>query len=188
MNSVASTSVAGLLATTNNGFEIKNLINQGTTQVLSGSAAQYSSLLLENQKSLFETYKMKETLAAQMADAKYEALKNKETLAAQMAECCCETKIEALKNTERLSSQLAISSSESKYEALKNSQLISAQLAECCCEIKEKVGNVYSKLDDTVRILDGNRVRDALTAATNEINLLKAFDYSRRRDSSPNRR
>lgn len=187
MNSITSNGVAGLLATTNNSFEIKSLINQGNSALLSSSAAQYSSVLLENQKSLFETYKMKEVLAAQMADAKYEALKNKEALAAQMAECCCETKMEALKNTERLSAQLAASSCEAKYEALKNTQMISTQLSECCCEIKEKIGCVYNKLDDTVRILDGNRVRDALTNANNEINLLKAIDYSRRRDRSPGR-
>jgi hypothetical protein len=89
--------------------------------------------------------------------------------------------LEALKNTERLAAQLAASSCETKYEALKNTQSLQSQLAECCCEIKEKVGHVYNKLDDTVRVLDGNRVRDALAVATNEINLLKAVDYASRR-------
>lgn len=166
MTSIAANGVSGLLATTTSGFEIKTLINQGNAAILSSSASQYSSLLLENQKGLFETYKMKETLTAQMAESKYEALKN----------------------TERLSAQIAASSCEAKYEALKNTQMLSTQMTECCCELKEKVGHVYTKLDDTVRVLDGNRVRDALNVATNEINLLKAIDYSRRRDRSPERR
>jgi len=186
LHSVAAANVAGLLATNNNGHEIKGLINQHSAGILSAGSAQYSSLLLENQKTLLESYKMKEVLAAQLAESKYEALKNKESLAAQIAECCCETKMEALKNTERLAAQLAASSCETKYEALKNTQALQSQLAECCCEIKEKVGHVYNKLDDTVRVLDGNRVRDALAVATNEINLLKAVDYARRR--SPERR
>lgn len=187
LNSVSAASIAGLLATNNNGHEVKSLLNQASAGILSSSAAQYSSLLLENQKTLLESYKMKEVLAAQMAESKYEALKNKETLAAQLAECCCETKMEALKNTERLAAQMAASSADTKYEALKNTQSLQSQLAECCCELKEKVGHVYNKLDDTVRVLDGNRVRDALSAATNEINLLKAVDYASRR-RSPERR
>lgn len=187
LTSVAAANVAGLLATNNNGHEVKGLINHASAGILSAGSAQYSSLLLENQKTLLESYKMKEVLAAQMAESKYEALKNKETLAAQIAECCCETKMEALKNTERLSAQMAASSADTKYEALKNTQSLQSQMAECCCEIKEKVGHVYNKLDDTVRVLDGNRVRDALAVATNEINLLKAVDYASRR-RSPERR
>ena len=186
LHSVSAANIAGLLATNNNGHEIKGLVNQASAGILSSSAAQYSSLLLENQKTLLESFKMKEVLAAQMAESKYEALKNKETLAAQLAECCCETKMEALKNTERLSAQMAASSADNKYEALKNTQSLQSQLAECCCELKEKVGHVYNKLDDTVRVLDGNRVRDALSVATNEINLLKAVEFARRR--SPERR
>ena len=188
LTQIAATGVAGALATNSSGYETRTLINQSNAGILSSSAAQYASLLLEGQKSLLEQYKMKETLATQMSDAKYEALKNKESLAAQMAECCCETKMEVLKNAERLSTQILVSSNEAKYEALKNTQLMSSQLAECCCEIKEKVGHVSNKLDDTVRILDGNRVRDALSVANNEINLLKVMDYSRRRDRSPDRR
>ena len=114
LHSVAAANVAGLLATNNNGHEIKGLVNHSSAGILSAGAAQYSSLLLENQKTLLESYKMKEVLAAQLAESKYEALKNKETLAAQIAECCCETKMEALKNTERISAQLAASSCETK--------------------------------------------------------------------------
>jgi hypothetical protein len=50
LDSVSTASIAGLLATTNNGFEVKSLINHASTGILSAGAAQYSSLLLENQR------------------------------------------------------------------------------------------------------------------------------------------
>jgi hypothetical protein len=84
-----------------------------------------------------------------------------------------ESKYEALKNKEALSAQLAAATCESKYEALKNTQLLSTQLAECCCELKVKVSDVSTKMDDTLRTIDSQRIRDALNTANNEINLLK---------------
>lgn len=123
----------------------------GVSEKLSSQAAgQYSSILLEQQKA-------KECLAYQMSDAKYEALKNKEALSAQLAASSCD----------------------SKFEAMKNSQMLSSQLAECCCEIKTKVGDVSGKVDDTLRTLDNQRVRDALTVANSEISLYKALDHDR---------
>jgi hypothetical protein len=96
-------------------------------------------------------------MSNQMADSKYEALKNKEMLAAQIAAAACE----------------------SKYEALKNTQTLSSQMAECCCEIKSKIGDVSNKMDDTVRTLDSNRLRDSLNTANNEVNLLKILEHTR---------
>jgi hypothetical protein len=96
--------------------------------------------------------------------------------------------------------QLAASTAEGKYEALKNTQMLSAQLAECCCEIKMKVSDVGTKVDDTVKTLDSNRVRDSLNVANNEINMFRMyerFDHhddrrrrrrSRSRSRSPDRR
>jgi hypothetical protein len=125
-------------------------------ECLSAQAANYyASTLLEQQKiasaQLLEQHKIKECLTLQNADAKYEALKN----------------------TERLSAQLYASSCENKYEALKNTQALSTQMAECCCELKMKVGDVSVKMEDTLRSLDNQRVRDALNAANSEINMLK---------------
>jgi hypothetical protein len=106
---------------------------------------------------LLEQQKVKEHMSLQMADSKYEALKNKEMLSAQ----------------------LAAASSDSKYEALKNTQTLSSQMAECCCEIKSKIGDVSNKMDDTVRTLDSNRLRDSLNTANNEVNLLKILEHTR---------
>lgn len=143
------------------GYETRTLINSTNNDMLRGlchtkgelsqqASSHYASLLLEGQK-------VKECLSVQMAESKYEALKNKE----------------------QLSAQLAASSCEAKYEALKNTQMLSTQLAECCCELKEKVCGVSSKIDDTVRTLDSQRVRDALGVANNELNLLKVMDAAR---------
>lgn len=173
-------------------YETRNLVNTGNnslsnTIVRSGSeltaaaSAHYASLLLEQQRA-------KDALALQLAEAKYEALKNKECLSAQVAASSCDAKFEALKNTQMLEKcccevkeKIAATASETKYEALKNTQTLSAQLAECCCEVKGKIGDVSHKLDDTVRTLDNQRVRDALNTANNEVNLLRVLDGTRYR-------
>jgi hypothetical protein len=120
-------------------------------QLASQGSQQFAALLLEQQK-------VKEHLAVQLADAKYEALRNKEGLSAQMAAASCE----------------------SKYEALKNTQSIQSQLAECCCEIKTRIDGVGCKVEDTLRVIDTQRLRDALNTANGEVNLLKLAEHSRR--------
>jgi hypothetical protein len=80
---------------------------------------------------------------------------------------------------------MAVSTSESKYEALKNTQELQKQLAECCCEIKIKVDGVGNKVDDTLRTLDSQRLRDALNTANNEVNLLKLAEHTRPRFADP---
>ena len=145
----------------------------------SQGSQQYSSMILEQQKSkellssqssqqfaglLLEQQKVKEHLALQLSESKYEALKNKESLSAQMA----------------------MSSCDNKYEALKNTQAIQSQLADCCCEIKTRIDGVGSKVDDTLRTLDTQRLRDALNTANGEVNLLKLAEFSRPRfDHNP---
>ena len=144
-------SVDALSAQTSNQYASTILEQQKSLERITGqSSQQYASLLLEQQK-------VKEHMSLQMADSKYEALKNKEALSAQ----------------------LAAASSESKYEALKNTQTLSSQMAECCCEIKSKIGDVSNKMDDTVRTLDSNRLRDSLNTANNEVNLLKILEHTR---------
>jgi len=56
---------------------------------------------------------------------------------------------------------------------------LSSQMAECCCDIKTKIGDVSNKMDDTVRTLDTNRLRDSLNTANNEVNLLKILEHTR---------
>jgi hypothetical protein len=163
--------------TTQAGYETRTLMNdranaavleshRGFDRLHGQASAQYASLLLEQHKS-------SDHISRELAEAKYEALKNKE----------------------HLSMQLAASSAESKYEALKNTQMLSSQLAECCCEIKMKVSDVSTKVDDTVRTLDSNRVRDSLNVANNEINMFRLYDRfddrrgrRRSRSRSPDRR
>jgi hypothetical protein len=190
-------------AVNTNGYETRTLVNQRATESVIESSrtrealamqgsTQYASLLIEQQKNMeslarqasnnfstgmLETQKVAERLgsqsSAQYASMLLEQQKVKEHMSVQMAEA----KYEALKNKEVLAAQIAASTAEGKYEALKNTQTLSAQLAECCCEIKSKVCDVSAKVDDTVRTLDTNRVRDALGVANNEINLLKVLEH-----------
>ena len=164
--------------TTQAGYETRTLMNdranaaileqhRGFDRLYGQSSVQYASLLLEQHKS-------SDHISRELAEAKYEALKNKE----------------------HLSMQLAASSAEGKYEALKNTQMLSAQMAECCCEIKMKVSDVGTKVDDTVKTLDSNRVRDSLNVANNEINMYRMYERfddrgrgrRRSRSRSPDRR
>lgn len=169
-DSVERHGAANMSATTTSGYEsrlaiantnatILNAICVSTDKLSSQSAAQNAIMLLEQQK-------VKECFSLQLADAKYEGLKNKETLSAQIAAAACEN----------------------KYEALKNTQMLASQLAECCCEMKTGMKDVAVKMDDTLRMIDTNRIRDALNTANNEINLLKLSAYTcRGRSRSPSR-
>lgn len=159
LTAVERNGTAGVTATTAASYETRTLVNsthnalqsvlaQVKENLSSQSSAQYASMLLEQQK-------VKECLAKDLAESKYEALKNKESL----------------------SSQMAIASCEAKYEALKNTQMLSSQLAECCCEIKGSIKDSSAKLDDTIRTIDSQRIRDKLSVAQNDINLLKVTHH-----------
>ena len=167
--------------TTQAGFETRTLINdrhnsimmeqnRGFDRLHGQNSAQFAALLLEQHKS-------SDAISRELAEAKYEALKNKEGLSAQ----------------------LFASSADSKYEALKNTQMLSAQMAECCCDVKGKVSDVSGKMDDTLRTLDTNRLRDSLNVANTEVNMYRMYDRfddhrghgrrrSRSRSRSPERR
>ena len=170
--------------TTQAGFETRTLINDRHNSILidqnrgfdrsyGQSSTQFAALLLEQHKS-------SDAISKELSEAKYEALKNKEGLSAQ----------------------LFASSAESKYEALKNTQMLSAQMAECCCDVKEKICGVSGKMDDTLRTLDSNRLRDSLNVANNEVNMFRMYERfddrrggyhhhhhdERRRSRSPDRR
>jgi hypothetical protein len=193
-----SSSTAGIqsaISSSNSGIQ-SSICNLG-----SQSSQQYSSLLIEQLKSkehlaaqtsqqyssiILEQQKSKELLSSQssqqFAGILLEQQKSKEHIALQLSE----SKYEALKNKESLSAQMAMSSCDNKYEALKNTQAIQSQLAECCCEIKTRIDGVGSKVDDTLRTLDTQRLRDALNTANGEVNLLKVAEFSRARfDHNP---
>ncbi len=123
------------------------------------NAQYYASNLLEGQKST--------ALLAKQQDNQFSAMISKQDnhFAALL--------LEQQKVKECLSLQLQ----EAKYEALKNKQELSKELAECCCEIKMKVDNRSQDVINTVDTLDRNRLRDDLTVANNENNLLRALEY-----------
>ena len=142
---------------------------------------QYSSLLTEVQKgsaaaalqnaqyyasNLLESQKISHNLDNK-ADGHFAAMISKQDnhFAALL--------LEQQKVKECLTLQLQ----EAKYEALKNKQDLSKELAECCCEIKMKVDNRSQDVINTVDTLDRNRLRDDLTVANNENQLLRALEY-----------
>ena len=123
------------------------------------ASTYYASNLLENQKST--------ALLAKQQDNQFAAMisKSDNHFAALL--------LEQQKVKECLTLQLQ----DAKYEALKNKQDLSKELAECCCEIKMKVDNRAQDVINTVDTLDRNRLRDDLTVANNENNLLRALEY-----------
>ena len=122
---------------------------------------QYSSLLLEQQK-------MGQFLASksdnQFAMTQMEILKSKSELAAQSAQQFSIAQLEQQKLGALVSAQMA----EAKYDALKNTQELGKQIMECCCTLKEKN-------DDIER----DRLRDGLSAANNDNNMLKVLEQAR---------
>jgi hypothetical protein len=159
--SIEKNGYANQLLQNANSYEVRTLLNdrsnsfiqelgKSTERQMTQGLLNYSSLLLEQQKS-------REANARDLADAKYEALRNKEALSGQIAMGFCET----------------------KFEALKNTQAITSQLEECCCNLKSRISEVSTRIDDTVRTLDANRLRDSLNTANNEINLLKIAEHTR---------
>ena len=123
------------------------------------ASTYYASNLLENQKST--------ALLAKQQDNQFAAMisKSDNHFAALL--------LEQQKVKECLTLQLQ----DAKYEALKNKQELSKELAECCCEIKMKVDHRAQDVINTVDTLDRNRLRDDLTVANNENNLLRALEY-----------
>jgi hypothetical protein len=121
---------------------------------------QFATNLLENQKS-------KEYLSSK-GDAHYasmllEGQKNKSDLANQAATHFSINQLEQQKLKECLTLQLA----DAKYEALKSQQFLADKMCECCCEVKQKID-----------LVDRDRLRDNLTVASNDNNLLKVVELA----------
>lgn len=135
-------------------------IVRGHAELQKSTADHYSSLMLEQQK-------LGQFLASksdnQFAMTQLEIAKCKSDLAAQSAQQFSISQLEQQKLGAVISAQMA----DAKYDALKNAQDLSKQLAECCCELKEK--------ND---VLDRDRLRDTLTAVSNENGILKALDFT----------
>ena len=123
------------------------------------ASQQYSSILLEGQKST--------SLLAKQQDNQFAAMisKTDNHFAALL--------LEQQKVKECLTLQLQ----EAKYEALKNKNELSKEMGDCCCEIKMKVDQRSQDVINTVDTLDRNRLRDELTVANNENNTLKILEF-----------
>lgn len=123
------------------------------------NAQYYASNLLENQKS--------SALLSKQQDNQFAAMISKQDnhFAALL--------LEQQKVKECLSLQLQ----EAKYEALKNKNELSKEMGDCCCEIKMKVDQRTQDVINTVDTLDRNRLRDDLTVANNENNVLKLLEF-----------
>ncbi|NBR25815.1 MAG: hypothetical protein EBU08_18960 [Micrococcales bacterium] len=150
-------------------------------EIVKGTDAHYSSLLLEQQKlghfvsakadghfasTTLELQKVKEGLAAQSAmqhaDAQLELQKVKEGLACQASNYNAVALLEAHKNREAIQKDLA----EARYEALKSQQYLTDKIGECCCSIKEKMD-----------VIDRDRLRDNLIVSREDNNVLKILEF-----------
>jgi len=142
---------------------------------------QYASLLLEGQKTAAVLSQQTDNQFAALVsktDHHYASLlleqqKVKECLASQAAQNFAISQLEQQKIKESLTLQLQ----EAKYEALKHKNDLSKELGDCCCEIKMKVDQRAQDVIGTVDTLDRNRLRDDLTVANNENNVLKLMEY-----------
>jgi hypothetical protein len=161
-----------------------NLLEQQKTShdsLIQGSN-HYSSLLLEQQKmkeylsskgdthfsiNQLEQQKVKEYLSSK-TDSHYSSLlleqqKSKSELANLASTHFSINQLEQQKIKECLSAQLA----EAKYEALKSQQYLADKIGDCCCEVKQKIDHV-----------DRDRLRDHLSVANNDNNLLKVLEFT----------
>ena len=137
-----------------------SLITKEINESQAVAAQHYSALLLEQ-------HRMKEYLSSkgdnQFAMTQLEAQKSKSELAQQASNHFAVNQLEQQKVKEVLSAQMA----EAKYEALKSQQFLADKMCECCCEIKGKI--------DTI---DRDRLRDNLSVANNDNNLLKVVELA----------
>lgn len=180
-NELVAAIATAIAATNSSAYETRNLLvtgnNQLQTSLLTGNNQLQSNILIGNNQLQNSIYQTRDAIALQganqYASMLLEQQKVKECLSIQMAEA----KYEALKNKEVLAAQLAASSCEAKYEALKNTQTLAAQLAECCCEIKTSIKDSTASIDDTLRTLDTQRLRDKLNVTQNDVNLLKVTEH-----------
>ena len=171
-----------VLSTMNKGnSELITAIGNTAWETRQNQSTQYSSLLSETQKSaaaaalqnaqyyasnLLENQKSSALLSKQQ-DNQFAAMISKQDnhFAALL--------LEQQKVKECISLQLQ----EAKYEALKNKNELSKEFGDCCCEIKMKVDQRAQDVINTVDTLDRNRLRDDLTVANNENNVLKILEF-----------
>lgn len=171
-----------VLATVNkNHGDLINVVGNTAWETRQNQNTQYAALLSETQKSaaagalqnaqyyasnLLEGQKSTALLAKQQ-DNQFAAMISKQDnhFAALL--------LEQQKVKECLSLQLQ----EAKYEALKNKNELSKEMGDCCCEIKMKVDQRTQDVINTVDTLDRNRLRDDLTVANNENNVLKLLEF-----------
>ena len=168
----------------NQSTQYASLLSEGQKAAAAGAlqnAQTYASLLIEGQKTAAVLSQQTDNQFAALVsktDHHYASLlleqqKVKECLASQAAQNFAISQLEQQKIKESLTLQLQ----EAKYEALKHKNELSKEMGDCCCEIKMKVDQRAQDVIGTVDTLDRNRLRDDLTVANNENNVLKLMEY-----------
>lgn len=99
-------------------------------------------------------------------------LANKDTLL-EMCKFHGQTQLQISETTCALGRQASENTAAIQLEAFKHKEILSKQLAECCCALKEKIDLRAAETNQTFREIENQRVRDALSAATNENMFLK---------------
>jgi hypothetical protein len=172
LTSIERNGNANVVATNASAFETRTLINTTHNAISSQNAAQYASVLLEQQK-------LKELLARQASEnftnTLLEQHKLKESISYQAALHFSTLQMDQQKSKECISFQLA----EAKYESLKNKMELSAQMCDSFCDVKNLVRDSSNKLDDSIRCIESQRLRDALAVEKNENNIFKILGNRR---------
>lgn len=112
-------------------------------------------------------------------EVKQEVLRTGKELGLQAAQNFGAIQVEASKNTGAIQLQAAVNQKESLLEqskwfalaektAMVNKCELADKLAECCCEIKGVVSSTAKETQQLITAQEAARVRDALSAATNE--------------------
>lgn len=164
------------------------------------SAAQYSAMILDNQKLaaedanhysslLLEQQKMKEYLSSKgdnhFAINQLEMQKVREGITSQASNHFAVNQLEMQKVKEGLACQAAQNFSISQLEAQKSTALISAQLADAKYEalksqqlIVDKVGECCCEVREKIDLIDRDRLRDNLIVERDDNNSLKLLGLS----------
>ena len=171
-----------VLSTMNKGnSELITAIGNTAWETRQNQSTQYASLLSETQKSAAATalqnaqYYASSLLEAQKLSHHSDSKQDNHFAAmiSKQDNHFAALLLEQQKVKECISLQLQ----EAKYEALKNKQELSKEFGDCCCEIKMKVDQRSQDIINTVDTLDRNRLRDDLTVANNENNVLKILEF-----------
>jgi hypothetical protein len=180
-------------------WEQRSALNSGIQSCSAQSAAQYSSILLENAKIaahnsdhcavlMLEQQKMKEYLSSKgdnhFAINQLEMQKVREGLSSQASNQFAINQLEMQKVKEGLSSQAANNFAVGQLEAQKNREAIQMQLADAKYEalksqqyLTDKIGECCCEVKQKIDLIDRDRLRDNLVVSRDKNNLLETVEF-----------